>query len=67
MEQIQELQMIVAVKILKHHLVKHQVQKQKLGDWIDCPYPPADCPSVYQLWEYYTNTFKQYNYRIIPS
>ena len=48
-------------------MFKLQVQKQKLGDWVDCSYPPADCPTVYQRWQYCTNTFKQYNYRIIPS
>ena len=52
---------------LTNNMFKLQVQQEKLGDWVDCSYPPADCPTVYQRWETYTNMFKNYNYRIVPA
>ena len=47
-------------------MFKLQVQLKRLGDWVDVTHSTADCPTVYERWEYYTNRVKCNNYRIVP-
>ena len=51
---------------MNYNMFKLQVQLKRLGDWVDVTNSTADCPTVYELWEYYTNRVKCNNYRIVP-
>ena len=51
---------------MNYNMFKLQVQLKRLGDWVDVTHSTADCPTVYERWEYYTNRVKCNNYRIVP-
>ncbi len=51
---------------MNYNMFKLQVQLKRLGDWVDVTNSTADCPTVYERWEYYTNRVKCNNYRIVP-
>ena len=51
---------------MNYNMFKRQVQLKRLGDWVDVTNSTADCPTVYERWEYYTNRVKCNNYRIVP-